>query len=197
MMAEDFTQAQVGDALKGLDHFRVVAAQAAANEGPSDGIGGHHLLALGLRETGFAWKSGKGNVNNPSDTDHGCFQISELYHLEFLQSQPGCPEGTWRAVEGHTADETGYAPRFTPALSYALDFLQGSLRYAASKGVPEDERVAFAIASYNAGRGGAYQGWKEGDVDKYTTGGDYSAWVIRHSKYIYRWLKDHPNWRPE
>ena len=33
-------------------------------------------------------------------------------------------------------------------------------------------------------------------VDKYTTGGDYSAWVIRHRSLVQRWLNDHPNWKP-
>jgi hypothetical protein len=189
-MAADLTYEQVGEALKRLDHYRVVAAQEAAAEGPADGIGGHHLLALGLRETGLR------NINNGAQTDHGCFQISELYHREFLVSQPGCPEGSWRALAGKAADESGYCPRYTPALNYALAMLKSHKKYAESKlhlsGVAARR---FAVAAYNAGLGGATRGHQEGNVDKYTTGGDYSEWVETHSKLVYRWLEAHPNWR--
>jgi hypothetical protein len=117
-MAADLSRDRVAGALKRLGHYRVVAAQAVAAEGPPDGISGALLLALGLRETGLR------NVNNPGDTDHGCFQISELYHLAFLRSQPGCPEGSWLADGGHTADEVGFCPRYSPALAYALQMLK-------------------------------------------------------------------------
>jgi hypothetical protein len=189
-MAGNLTAPQVGDALKRLGNYRVIIAQEAADEGPPDGIGGHHILALGLRETGLR------NINNPADTDHGWCQISEIYHREFLASQPGCPEGTWRAVTGHTADETGYCPRFTPALSYALEMLKSNKRYGETKlGLSGVVARRFAVAAYNCGLGGAIKGQREGNVDKYTTGGDYSAWTEYHAKTIYRWLEEHPNWK--
>lgn len=188
-MAE-FTQTQVNAALKGLGNYRVRAAQAVALEGPPDAFSGALLLSLGLRETGLR------NINNPAETDHGCFQISELFHAPWLLSQPGCPAGSWVAEGGTTALRDGYAPRFTPACLYALQILKDGWAYAVARGVDGDSRLRFAVASYNAGVGGAIAGYREGDVDKYTTQADYSAWVIGHRTKINRFLNDHPSWRP-
>jgi hypothetical protein len=191
-MAPDLTADQVGSALRRLGHFRVMAAQQLALEGPPDLISGATLLSLGLRESALA------NINNPGDTDHGCFQISELYHLSFLRSEPGCREGTWTAVPGHTADETGFCPRYTPACQYALRMLQENAAYAFSKGIREQDRLWFAIAAYNAGIGGAWAGWRDHqDPDRYTTGKDYGKWVLRHRSIVHQWLKAHPKWTPE
>lgn len=186
----DYTEDQVGRVLKRLGHYRVVAAQEAANEGPSDGISGALLLALGLRESGLQ------NINNAAETDHGCFQISELFHLDWLSKQPGCEAGTWVAVSGHNAADTGYCPRYTPALTYALGMLKDAVAFGRSKGVKEADLVRFAVASYNGGLGGALSGYKAGDVDKYTTGGDYSAWTLRNRLPVQHWLDHNPTWKP-
>jgi len=183
------TQEQTAVALKRLGHYRVVAAQRIGFEGPPDGISGALTLAVGLRET---W--GK-NINNPAQTDHGCFQISELYHSHWLRQQPGCPEGKWRATSAHTAYENGYCPRFTPACLYATDLLKNGRAFGISLGLSPAQAVRFGIAAYNAGIGGARNGLKDGDVDKYTTGGDYSAWVIAGRTQVNRWLGQHPNWK--
>lgn len=186
----DFTQTQVDDALKSLGNYRVRVAQEIALEGPPDAFSGALLLSLGLRETGLR------NINNPADTDHGCFQISELFHAAWLTSQPGCPVGLWSAQSGHVAVQDGYAPRYTPACSYALAILKDNWAYATAKGVDGESRLRFSLAAYNAGVGGALRGYREGDVDKYTTAGDYSAWVIAHRAKVNHFLNDHPNWRP-
>jgi hypothetical protein len=52
------------------------------------------------------------------------------------------------------------------------------------------------VAAYNAGNGGALQGFQTGDVDRYTTGRDYSAWVLRHRLVVQHWLDAHPTWKP-
>jgi soluble lytic murein transglycosylase-like protein len=57
--------------------------------------------------------------------------------------------------------------------------------------------VPFAVAAYNAGIGGALQGHAIGDVDRFTTGRDYSAWVMRHRIVVQHWLDAHPAWKPE
>lgn len=183
------SEAAVGQALKGLGHYRVTAAQYVALEGPPDDISGSLLLALGLRESLLQ------NINNKAQTDKGCFQLTEMYHAAFLRGEPGCPEGSWIAVEGHSAYEDGYCPRFTPALNYALDMLKIQRRYAIGINVTGAAAVRFAIAAYNAGTGGALAGLKEHNVDLKTTGGDYSAWVLEHRTMINRWLNAHPNWR--
>lgn len=186
----DFSQRQVDDALKALGNYRVRAAQAVALEGPADAFSGALLLSFGLRETGLR------NVNGPADVDHGCMQVSELFHAAWLSSQPGCPVGSWVAVSGHTAVEDGYAPRYTPAVIYALQILKENWAFAVAKGVDEGSRLRFAVAAYNAGVGGALRGYREGDVDRYTTLQDYSSWVIEHRSKINHFLNDHPSWRP-
>ena len=196
----DLTQSQVGAALKNLGNFRVITAQVIAMEGEPDLISGALLLSLGLRESHLR------NVENEAQTDKGVVQITRLYHAAWLRSQPGCKAGSfttdpsksdeWRIAPGsHTALEDGYVPRFTPAVIYACDMLKDAI-YAAPKNLEGEDLIRFAIASYNAGQGGAKKGLAEGDVDKYTTGKDYSAWVIRHRSLVHRWLRDHPNWKP-
>lgn len=187
---DDFTQQQVDAALRALGNYRVRAAQEIAAEGPADAFSGALLLSLGLRESLLQ------NINNAAQTDHGCFQISELFHALWLLSEPGCPEGTWVAAAGHSAVEDGYVPRYTPACRYALDTLKTNYAYAAAKGVPEADRLRFALAAYNAGAGGALRGYREGDVDKYTAGHDYAAWVLEHRSKVNHFLVTHPNWRP-
>lgn len=183
------SEATVDQALSRLGHYRVTAAQYAALEGPPDDISGALLLSLGLRESLLQ------NINNKAQTDKGTFQITEMYHAPFLRAEPGCPEGTWTAVAGHSAYEDGYCPRFTPALHYALNMLQIHRRYAVSKGITGELALRYAIAAYNAGGGGAWEGYKAGNIDLKTTGGDYSAWVIEHRKMVIRWLNAHPNWK--
>jgi hypothetical protein len=177
----------IGDSLKNLGHYRVQRVQEIAHE-ENDNITGVLLLCLGLRETGLR------NINNPAKTDKGWVQISDIYHHDWLFRQPGCKAGTWTPVVGHNAAEPDYCPRFTPACRYAIELLQDGINYASSHGVPKDQQVRFAIASYNAGIGGAYKGWREGNVDKYTTGGDYSRWVLDRKPLVSKWIKDHPNW---
>lgn len=179
----------VETSLKNLGKYRVYKTQTVAAEGENDGIYGVHLLALGLRETGLR------NINNAAGTDRGCFQISDRWHPEWLKAHAGCPVGTWWPEEGKTAYDKGYCPRFSDAVRYAVRLLQDGLEYASDMGVPEKDWVRFALASYNCGLGGARAGWREGNVDKYTTGGDYSKWVLLKVPEIRDWLKAHPNWR--
>lgn len=177
----------IGDSLKNLGHYRVMRVQEIAHE-ENDNITGVLLLCLGLRETGLR------NINNPAKTDKGWLQISDVYHHDWLYKQPGCAVGTWTPVAGRRASEPNYCPRFTSATRYAIDLLQEGIGYAASRSLPKDRQVRFAIASYNAGIGGAMNGYRAGDVDKYTTGGNYSSWVLDKKPQVSAWLKAHPNW---
>lgn len=187
-MAGDLTQDQVDAALKRLGNYRVRAAQEIALEGPPDEFSGALLLTLGLRESHLQ------NINNQADTDHGVFQISELWHPQWLASQPGCREGTWVSVAGRTALEDDFCPRFTPACLYAVELLQFNARYARDK-APDADQLMFALTAYNAGVGGALRGHREGDVEKYTTGSDYATWVIHHRSKINNFLGRHDNWK--
>lgn len=186
------TAGEVDKALKTLGHYRVVAAQAAAGEGPPDGIGGHHLLVIGLRET---WLK---NIENPAQTDKGCFQISMNYHEPFLKSEPGCKVGQWKASPGHMANEPGFVPRYTPALNYALAMLKGHKRYAEAKGVPSKYSLRVAFNGYNRGIVGAVRQYHTGhNPDMGTTGNDYGEWCLVNSRKIKLWLDQHPGWKPQ
>lgn len=184
-MADDFSQKTVDKALKNLGQYRVKVAQELAAAGDPDGISGALLLSLGLRESQLQ------NIVNAAGTDRGCFQITQVYHGIWLRGEPGCPEGEWKPVDRENALHERYVPRFTPACAYALGMLQENLAYARGR----DNPLSYAIAAYNAGRGGAEKGYKEGNVDKYTSGGDYSDWVLRHRPKVNKFLKAHPNWR--
>ena len=179
----------IDQALRNLGNYRVLAAQHIAAEGPSDEFSGALLLSLGLRESLLQ------NINNPAGTDRGWAQITDLWHKDWLASEPGCPQGSWRAVEGKTALDEGYCPRFTPAALYAVQMLRDAAATARKEKVPSEKVVHFSVAAYNAGQSGAMRGYRENNIDKYTTGGDYSEWVITHRRYVLKWLREHPNWQ--
>lgn len=200
----DLTDTQVGNALKNLGHYRVTRAQRVAREGDPDGISGALLLALGLREThlrniegGAKREEGRWVAEtDPGRMDTGVFQISRRYHTEDLRRMPAVKTGTWGLVViGATAAQGGYCPRYEDSLRFTLSAMHEAQALAEDQKVPESERARFAVAAHNAGVGGALSGYREGDVDQYTTGGDYSAWVLRHRTLVNRWLGAHPNWK--
>lgn len=192
-MATDYTLAEVGSALTALGNYRVIAAQEAAAQGSPDGISGSLLLALGLRETGLR------NIEGNAGSDKGCFQINKTYNGAWLKAQPGCPDGTWSPVAGHTAYDTGYVPRYTPACYEAISILHVGQQFAIEHGIGthlnDPATVRFAIAAYNCGPSNALRGYQDGNVDEFTSGGDYSQWVLYHRTLINEWLAQHPNWQ--
>lgn len=191
--------------MRELGHYRVVRAQEIAEE--EYGIPGSYLLALGLRETGDRNIRGGGTFDennkwipatDPKQQDVGWLQISQHWHEANLRHMPGVKEGTWGpVVKDKTAASPGYVPRYTDSLRYTLDEFEAAEEYARANGVPENQQLRFAIAAHNAGKGGAMSGWREGNVDKYTTHGDYSAWVIEAQKKVENFLNRHPNWKWE
>jgi hypothetical protein len=204
MPQADLSLDQVGKALKTCGHYRVVRAQEIANEGNPDRISGATLLALGLRETklaninGGAVKAPDGSwvAAQPIHQDGGFLQISRDHHPVELSLMPGVASGTWGpVVAGKSAFTPGYCPRFTDAIRFTIDSMHEAMAFAEDSHVPEDELLRFAVAAHNGGMGGAIRGFREGDVDRYTALGDYSAWVIRHRKLIQQWLGQHDNWR--
>lgn len=199
------TAAQVDQSLKNAGHYRVVQAQRVAREGDPDGISGALLLALGIRETGLRniqggakQEGGRWVALGPGDAhlmDVGALQISRRYHPELLRKLPAVKAGTWGPVTpGVTPMTYGYVPQWTPALRFTIDEMHEALAYAHDKGVSDP--VRFAVAAHNAGIGGALNGYRAGDVDKYTAHGDYSRWVLATRTAVNAWLGKHPNWKP-
>lgn len=199
----------IAKSLSTLGNYRVKRAQQVAGEGPSDGISGSLLLALTLRETwgrniegGAKLVDGKWvalDPNNPDDAhkmDVGAFQINRGYHKDQLQKMPAVKVGTWQpVVPGKTPYDPGFVPRFEEQLQFTIKELRDASLYARNNGVKQEDRARFAIAAHNAGKGGALKGYREGDVDKYTTNGDYSADILAKRSQVNHWLNEHPNWK--
>lgn len=181
----------IDESMKNLGNFRVLQAQAIALEGDPDQISGALLLAMTTRES-----MGQ-NINNEAQTDKGCYQFTERYHGDWLKKEPGCPEGTWRPVEGHSAFEDRFCPRFTPATIRVVEVLRYNRQQAFALNVEPENVVPFAVAAFNAGVGGATEGWRAGDPDMKTTGGDYSKWVLGARSLVNSWLNRHPRWKLE
>lgn len=196
------TASQIESALKGLGHYRCVRAQELV-EGfgsATDGLLGSHVLALGMRETwGRNIEGGAMLVDNkwvretdPTHMDVGWLQISRRYHADALKGMPGVKVGTWEpVVKGKTANDSGYAPRYSDSLRFTEQELRDAMAYAVTNKVKKADRVRFALAAHNAGKGGALSGYKAANVDKYTAMGDYSAWVLEAQKLVSRFLTRH------
>lgn len=203
---QQFSDQQIGFAIKQLGNYRCRRAQTVAAQGPPDGIYGITIIALGLRETGgrninggAVWDPhlGKWVKAEPIHQDGGVFQISRDHHPADLKRMPGVREGTWAPVEeDHSAFDPGFCPRFEDSLQFTIREMHEALEFAEDHNVPKEDRARFAVAAHNAGKGGAISGYREGDLDRYTAQGDYSAWVEAHAKKVKRWLDKHPGWRP-
>ncbi len=181
---------QIHGELRRLGHGRVIRTQEIAGEGEPDGISGALILAIGSRESGMQ------NILNPAGTDRGWLQVSDKYHRDWLESVPGCPSGSWSPAKGKTAASPGHAPRHADAVRYAIRLLKDAQAFAREHNVERPLQVQFSVTAYNAGAGGAIRGYREGDLDKYTTGGEYSEDVLERKEAVVRWLNDHPGWKP-
>jgi hypothetical protein len=112
-------------------------------------------------------------------------QINETFHRAFLLSIPGCDNGTYKEVHlslsegGQGALPRGRVPGLTRGLRYTILLLQQGVVYATQNGVPAEDAVQVAVAGYNAGAFNAVRGYFQGDVDRFTTGRDYSADVLK------------------
>lgn len=194
---------QIDAALRRLGTYRVRRAQEQGELIPGI-VGGWVLLALGLRETWGRNVTGGAQLVNgrwvpetdPARQDVGWLQISRRYHMAALSRMVGVRNGTWAPMlTAHTAAEPGYVPTFTHALRFTVQEMEDAIRFGDAGGVEEADLRRFAVAAHNAGRHGALRGYREGDVDRYTAGGDYSAWVMDARRKVGQWLKAHPTWQ--
>jgi hypothetical protein len=206
-MSTLLTAEQVATAIKVLDRYRVGRAHEVAAM-RNDGIGGHHFIAVGMREIGRSrdhWnvEGGARLVNgvwvaetDPTKMDVSAFQISRKHHPKALAAMKGVKVGTWKPlVEGKTANDGGYAPRWQEQLAFVDREFEAALAYAVRIGVPRALRVHFVFSAHNGGLWGAEKGWREGDLDKYTTYGDYGEVCLIYARMIKAWVDEHPAWR--
>jgi len=196
----DMTQAQMDAELSRLGHYRCVRAVEIGKMGEPDQISGALLLAIGSVETncqnivgGGSFVSGKWT---PTYVDRGFFQINAHYHKGFLASVPGCLShladgkvvSSWSPELGRLAIEAGYVPQFSPAAFYVVEMLRNSIEFALDCDVLTTDVQRFAVAAHNAGPGGALKGYRENDVDAYTTGRNYSERVLARRKLVNNFL---------
>lgn len=197
-MSNEPTPAEVGHDLARFSNYRVLRTQQLCQH---THMHASVLMALGLRETslqnicgGAVWEDGKWVQ---SYTDRGCFQISEQVsdEADWLATVPGCKNGAWSPTDPpSTALEPMHVPRFTDAAVFAIGKSEVNRRQALAAGVKEADVLRFTVAAHNAGFSGALTGYREGDVDKHTAHGDYSAWVMKQSYVIHDWVVSHPAW---
>jgi hypothetical protein len=115
----------------------------------------------------FAVASQETDMNDVvGDGGHGrgLFQIDDRSHTDFLRR--------------NGAGAAGGKPRVAAAALYAAGILRWGFDYGASNGVKQADRLKFMLSAYNAGAGGALAGYREGDSDRRTTGGDYGRAVL-------------------
>lgn len=116
------------------------------------------LLAIASQETDMNDVVGDGGHGR------GLFQIDDRSHTTFLRQQG--------------ANRAGGKPPVPAAAKYAAGLVRFNHDFGARNGVPERDRLKFALSAYNAGAGGALEGFKVGDSDRRTTGGDYGKAVL-------------------
>lgn len=146
-------------------------------------IGVNILMAIGTRESNLM------NVLNEAGTDRGVFQITSIYHDDWLEDHQGClsfKPGEYTIekyreafvpVPGKTANDEGYVPTLAGGAYMAYTILSNALFEARKNRLPQP--VRFAVAAYNAGIGGAFKGLQDHkDVDAYTTLKNYSKDVL-------------------
>lgn len=193
------TPAEINDALAHLGNWRVLHTQEACY--PYKPIPASVMLALGFRESGLKNICGGAVLQNgvwvQSYTDRGWLQISATIDREakWLAKQEGCGNGYWSPASPPVNALTEmHVPRFSPALDFTKATMLEDMAFAANANVPPADRLRFAVAAHNAGPTGALAGYREGDVDKHTAGGDYSAYVFATAPLIHDWIVGHPNW---
>lgn len=130
------------------------------------------LLAIASRETDMNDVVGDGGHGR------GLFQIDDRSHTSFLAK--------------HGASGPGGKPPVKEAAKYAAQLVRDNLEFGSRKGVPERDRLKFALSAYNAGPGGALKGWEAGDSDARTTGADYGRDVLARFAHFQALLGDAP-----
>ena len=104
------------------------------------------LLAVASRETNMEDICGDGGHGR------GLFQIDDRFH------------GDWLA--GHGAPGSGTTPRLADAAEFAAAMFASNLSFGKQKGVGGKDLIKYACSAYNAGAGGALEGFRGGDSDR-------------------------------
>lgn len=122
------------------------------------------LAAVASRETNLK------HVNGDGGHGRGIMQIDDRYHGNFLRE--------------HGAEAPEFVPPLYCSVHYAGRLLHSHVLSARQLGVRAAFTVIFIAAAYNAGLGGATNGWREGNTDKYTAGGNYGKDVVARRLWL-------------
>lgn len=173
-----------------LDHQLAALGRSRVKAAKRDlAKSGHHphvdlalVLAIASRETGMR------NIAGDGGHGRGFVQVDDRYHAHLLATVRGCRSGSWRPVFG-SALASGRVPTMKTGVTVLVGLIEAGVQAAAQAGVPFGKRVHFACAAFNAGAGGARQGWLlHGDPDAFATGRDYGSDVQRRRAVIARLL---------
>jgi len=173
----NITEAQLAGQLRAFGNRRLDMVFDLAHGGEDDGIGAALLLAIASRETNMR------NIAGENGHGRGWLQLDDRLHLAFLATHRGCDSGSFTPAHPSAAPK-GRCPTLTAGTIYAIGLLRANLRFARANGVAEATALRFAVAAWDAGRGGALAGFREGDVDGRTTGRDYSRDVLGRTAAI-------------
>jgi len=180
----NITETQLAAQLDAFGEHRIEIVTELAHQGSPDAIGPALLLALGSRESFLR------NIVGDAGHGRGWLQIDDRFHRPFLSTHRGCDNGSWDPTHP-TALPRGRVPSLTAATLYAIELLHDNMKVARNNGVPAGQVLRFAVAAYNAGAGGALQGFRAGDVDRETTGEDFSRDVLSRKAAVGRYLQRH------
>ena len=129
-------------------------------------------LAIGSRETNLA------NIVGDAGHGRGVFQQDDRFQRAFLARTPGCASGSYRATFADALGP-GRVPTLAAGCRRMARIVDSNVALAVHFGIPRRPQLRFAVAAYNGGAGNALKGWHEfRDVDRFTTGHDYSEDVF-------------------
>lgn len=200
MSQPTYTQAELTPVFEHFGLYAAHRAQQLCAQHDGGWVPGATFIALGLRESGLRNVCGGAKLVNgvwvPVKTDRGWLQISDTIapNRQFLASVLGCPDGSWIPKRGFTALEPLRCPTFSAASNYTLKEFSRNKASAIASHVPSADVLRFCVAAHNAGFTGALRGYRLGDVDKFTTHGDYSANVMANAVAVAAWIASRPKW---
>jgi hypothetical protein len=212
-MSDVITPAELTDIMEGFGNEACLLVQKETHAAwPGGWVPPSIVMSLGLRETNLTNIAGGATLVNGqwqrAYTDRGVFQITDTFapSAKWLASVPGCPNGpndvsNWVPdMAGFRAGKTNaltakHSPTLSAGLGYSVKSMKADRAQAYTAGVKPNDALQFVVAAHNAGFEGALKGYQEGNVDAYTTLGDYSWWVLHNAPMIAAWIIAHPKWR--
>jgi hypothetical protein len=102
--------------------------------------------------------------------------VGDAGHGRGLMQIDDRSHGAW--LKAHGAGDAG-KPVVADAIEYAGSLIEGAIAEGRKRGVDDAKLLKFALSAYNAGAGGAYTGYSQGDSDAKTTGKDYGRDVLK------------------